>query len=54
MNGGVGALGPASHMSGPNGPEQPPSARPLTLVLFYLLIAGTVGMAVWALASIVG
>ena len=44
----------ASHTSGPESPEQAPPPRPLTLVLFYLLVAGTLGMAVWALLSIVG
>lgn len=34
--------------------EQAPPAKPPTLVLFYLLVAGTVGMAVWALLSIIG
>ncbi len=43
-----------SPIPAPDGPAQAPPAKPLTLVLFYLLVAGTLGMAVWALISIVG
>jgi hypothetical protein len=42
------------HTAGAAGTEQAPPAKPLTLVLFYLLVAGTLGMAVWALTSIIG
>lgn len=47
---------PASHRKKVeiDGPEEAPPAKPLTLVLFYLLVAGTVGMLVWALTSIIG
>jgi hypothetical protein len=41
-------------MSAPDGPEQAPPPSLLTVVLFYLLAAGTVGMAAWALISILG
>ena len=34
--------------------EQAPPAKPLTLVFFYLLVAGTAAMAVWALTSFIG
>jgi hypothetical protein len=41
-------------MSAPDGPEQAPPPKLFTVVLFYLLAAGTVGMAAWALISILG
>lgn len=41
-------------MSEPEGPDRAPPPRLLTLVLFYLLVAGTVGMAAWALISMLG
>ncbi len=54
MNGGVEARLRDSQRSEPDPLKQAPPAKPLTLVLFYLLAAGTVGMAVWALTSIIG
>ncbi len=54
MNGAVEAQLRDSPRSVPGPMSQAPPAKPLTLVLFYLLVAGTVGMAVWALTSIIG
>lgn len=52
LNNGIDAVraprGRGHHLS-----QQAPPAKPLTLVLFYLLLAGTVGMAAWALVSII-
>ncbi|CAN5816444.1 hypothetical protein BH23ACT4_BH23ACT4_05580 [soil metagenome] len=53
MDGGEARLR-AAHRSDPDPLEQAPRAKPLTLVLFYLLVAGTIGMAAWALISFIG
>ncbi len=53
MNGGVEAVPGASTGPEPDIREQAPPAKPLTLMLFYLLVAGTIGMAVWAMISVI-
>lgn len=54
MNGGVEVRLPPLQNPDAHVPAQAPPAKPLTLVLFYLLVAVTVGMAVWALISNIG